>query len=56
MEKHEFPAVVLREIAAWKRDGYELLDAILGIQNGQPAFGGPGLPEDEYYRYNPGIR
>lgn len=26
MEKHEFPAVVLREIAAWKRDGYELLD------------------------------
>ncbi len=38
------------------QDGYELLDAMLGIQNGQPAFGGPDLPEDEYYRYNPGIR
>ena len=38
------------------QDGYELLDAMLGIQNGQPSFGGPDLPEDEYYRYNPGVR
>jgi NifB/MoaA-like Fe-S oxidoreductase len=38
------------------QDGYELLDAICGIRTEAPAFGGPSLPEDEYYRYNPGVR
>ena len=38
------------------QDGYELLDAMLGIDCGAPSFGGPNLPEDEYYRYNPGVR
>ena len=37
------------------QDGYELLDAICGIQTAPPA-AVPGLPEDEYYRYNPGTR
>lgn len=36
------------------QDGYELLDAICGIQTAPPAV--PDLPEDEYYRYNPGVR
>lgn len=36
------------------QDGYELLDAICGIQTAPPAV--PNLPEDEYYRYNPGVR
>jgi len=38
------------------QDGYELLDAICGVCTEPPAFGGPNLPEDEYYRYNPGVR
>ncbi|MGE4277788.1 MAG: DUF512 domain-containing protein [Lawsonibacter sp.] len=37
------------------QDGYELLDAICGIQT-QPLPSKPNLPEDEYYRYNPGNR
>lgn len=38
------------------QDGYELLDAMLGVDCGSPAFMGESLPEDEYYRYNPGVR
>ena len=38
------------------QDGYELLDAMLGIDCGSPSFLGQSLPEDEYYRYNPGVR
>jgi len=38
------------------QDGYELLDAICGVCTEPPAFGGPNLPEDEYYCYNPGVR
>lgn len=38
------------------QDGYELLDAMLGVDCGSPAFMGQSLPEDEYYRYNPGVR
>ena len=34
------------------QDGYELLDAVCGIQTGPAAFGGQTLPEDEWYRYN----
>ena len=37
------------------QDGYELLDAMCGIQ-GAPPPSMPNLPEDEYYRYNPGVR
>ena len=37
------------------QDGYELLDAICGIE-GMPAMPMCNLPEDEYYRYNPGTR
>ena len=37
------------------QDGYELLDAICGIQTAPPC-SMPNLPEDEYYRYNPGVR
>ncbi len=37
------------------QDGYELLDAMCGIQNGPPEVSKP-VPEDEYYRYNPGTR
>ena len=37
------------------QDGYELLDAMCGIQTPPPA-SMPNLPEDEYYRYNPGVR
>ena len=37
------------------QDGYELLDAMCGIHTGQPAVSVP-VPEDEYYRYNPGTR
>lgn len=37
------------------QDGYELLDAMCGIQT-QPPASMPNLPEDEYYRYNPGVR
>lgn len=37
------------------QDGYELLDAICGIQT-PPQLSMPNLPEDEYYRYNPGNR
>ena len=37
------------------QDGYELLDAICGIQC-PPPMAMPNLPEDEYYRYNPGTR
>ena len=37
------------------QDGYELLDAICGVIP-VPAASMPNLPEDEYYRYNPGVR
>jgi len=37
------------------QDGYELCDAIFGLHNGQPAVS-QAVPEDEYYRYNPGVR
>lgn len=37
------------------QDGYELLDAICGVLNA-PSASVPNLPEDEYYRYNPGVR
>ena len=37
------------------QDGYELLDAICGIQTAPPC-SMPNLPEDEYSRYNPGVR
>lgn len=37
------------------QDGYELLDAMCGIHAEQPAISAP-VPEDEYYRYNPGTR
>ena len=37
------------------QDGYELCDAIFGLHNGQPAVS-HSVPEDEYYRYNPGVR
>ena len=37
------------------QDGYELLDAMCGIQSGPPEVSKP-VPEDEYYRYNPGTR
>ena len=38
------------------QDGYELLDAMVGIHSGEASFCGTPLPEDEYYRYNPGVR
>lgn len=38
------------------QDGYELLDAMAGIACSSPSFQGQSLPEDEYYRYNPGVR
>ena len=34
------------------QDGYELLDAICGIQTAPPCVG-QEIPEDEWYRYNP---
>ena len=37
------------------QDGYELLDAICGVEAAPPC-SMPNLPEDEYYRYNPGTR
>ncbi|MEA4934092.1 MAG: DUF512 domain-containing protein [Lawsonibacter sp.] len=37
------------------QDGYELLDAICGMQT-PSLLSKPNLPEDEYYRYNPGNR
>ena len=37
------------------QDGYELCDAIFGLHNGLPPVSGE-VPEDEYYRYNPGVR
>lgn len=37
------------------QDGYEVLDAMCGIQTAPPP-SRPNLPEDEYYRYNPGVR
>lgn len=37
------------------QDGYELLDAMCGIHSGAPQVSQP-VPEDEYYRYNPGTR
>ncbi len=37
------------------QDGYELLDAMCGVQTAPPP-SMPSLPEDEYYRYNPGVR
>ena len=38
----------------WPRTD-ELLDAMCGIQSGPPEVSKP-VPEDEYYRYNPGTR
>lgn len=37
------------------QDGYELLDAICGIETALPC-SMQNVPEDEYYRYNPGTR
>ena len=37
------------------QDGYELLDAMCGLVTAPPP-SKPNLPEDEYYRYNPGVR
>lgn len=37
------------------QDGYELLDAICGIESFQAPCG-PNIPEDEFYVYNPGTR
>ena len=37
------------------QDGYELLDAMCGLVTAPPP-SKPDLPEDEYYRYNPGVR
>ena len=37
------------------QDGYELLDAICGVECA-PIPSVPSRPEDEYYRYNPGTR
>lgn len=37
------------------QDGYELLDAICGTTPEEPLACSP-VPEDEYYRYNPGTR
>ena len=37
------------------QDGYELLDAMCGVVTVPPP-SRPDLPEDEYYRYNPGVR
>ena len=37
------------------QDGYELLDAICGIETA-PVSCAPNIPEDEYYVYNPGTR
>ena len=37
------------------QSGYELLDAMCGLATAPPDFK-PNLPEDEYYRYNPGTR
>ena len=37
------------------QDGYELLDAMCGIEAGSaPCV--PNIPEDEYYVYNPGTK
>ena len=38
------------------QDGYELLDAMVGVACESASFLGQSLPEDEYYRYNPGVR
>lgn len=38
------------------QDGYELLDAMVGVACQSMSFLGQSLPEDEYYRYNPGVR
>ncbi len=37
------------------QDGYELLDAICGVEVASAACM-PSLPEEEYYRYNPGTK
>ena len=37
------------------QDGYELLDAMCGIEAGSAPFV-PNIPEDEYYVYNPGTK
>ena len=42
-------------VTAVAQDGYELLDAICGIDC-MSAAPMPNQPEDEYYRYNPGTR
>jgi NifB/MoaA-like Fe-S oxidoreductase len=38
------------------QDGYELLDAMVGVACESASFLGQSLPEDEDYRYNPGVR
>ena len=47
--------VALLDIMLPGLDGYELLDAMCGLATAPPDFK-PNLPEDEYYRYNPGTR
>ena len=37
------------------QDGYELCDAMFGVHQAPPPLSRP-IPEDEYYRYNPGTR
>ena len=54
IEKQSFDLALL-DIMLPGADGYELLDAMCGIHVEQPAISAP-VPEDEYYRYNPGTR
>jgi putative radical SAM enzyme (TIGR03279 family) len=42
-------------VIAVAQDGYELLDALCGLAPATPD-PGPKAPEEEYYRYNPGVR
>ena len=54
IEKTDFDMAIL-DIMLPGLDGYELLDAMCGLATAPPDFK-PNLPEDEYYRYNPGTR